>query len=142
MTLRVTTRPDLFNTTGDGNVRPITPEDHTRYRRLYDLLRDDRSVGIHAHARVCVCWSLLLACVACSCELLLAGCSMFIEVDELENLLVGKSLHNTREELTSIINEMELEFSSHIDYDEFAKIIHRLTYALRACRVTCSAGMS
>ena len=62
-------------------------------------------------------------------------------MDELENLLVGKNLHNTREELTSIINEMELEFSSHIDYDEFAKIIHRLTYALRAFRVTCSAGL-
>ena len=65
-----------------------------------------------------------------------------MEVDELENLFSSKGLHSTREELASVVQEMQLELTSHIDYEEFCQIMHRLRYARcmdTAAPISCQA---
>ena len=54
-------------------------------------------------------------------------CRLFVEVDELENLLSGQGLVNARNELQSIIKDMQLEFTSRIEFEEFQTIMHRLS---------------
>ena len=65
MALRLSSKPDIYQSLDD--IRPIAPQDHARYRRLYDLLRDDRCVAVakaRSYAPRPLCW-LCLSSLRC-----------------------------------------------------------------------------